>query len=161
MNIAQLLKYVIYPVIDHMGFDKTLEQKKNSAALLIYTCQQESNGGQYIHQVGGGPALGIMQMEPFTFNDILNNYVKYRPSIKSDLERLCDPTGLTPEQTIWNLALSVAMARVHYRRSPLANPRFDDREGMWKIYKSHYNSQLGAATREEFFRSIDKVFKYL
>ena len=45
----------------------------NAVNLLMGTAAQESHLGKYRKQIGGGPALGIFQMEPATFNDIVNN----------------------------------------------------------------------------------------
>jgi len=157
INKQQLLEHVIYPVINALGFDEGNE--KGSAALILYTGQQESQCGAYIKQVGGGPALGLMQIEPATHSDMHNNWLSYRhhvypkifnvSGIDSDVE-----LSTLEEMLIYNLRYSVAIARCIYRRSPLAIPEFGDDEAMWDIYKISYNSFMGAATREEFMHAI-------
>ncbi len=154
INQKQLLNNVVYPVLHGLEFDKTPEARKNAAALLMYTCMQESHGGEFIKQLGTGPALGIMQMEPNTFNDIVDNYIMYRPEIWDRVNEVTGTQGEPDcEEMVYNLALSVAMARIHYRRTPPAIPAWDDLEGMWKLYKKYYNSVLGAATKEEFMHN--------
>ena len=39
--------------------------------LVERTIAQESAYGKYRRQIGGGPALGISQIEPDTFNDLV------------------------------------------------------------------------------------------
>jgi hypothetical protein len=50
--------------------------------LLMATCANESNLGQYRTQSGNGPARGIFQVEGNTFNDLFTNYLAYHPALK-------------------------------------------------------------------------------
>ena len=52
-----------------------------AAELLLGTCAQESAYGKYRKQLGGGPALGIFQCEPATFNDIVDNFLNYKKEL--------------------------------------------------------------------------------
>ena len=168
INVKQLKKYVFEPVVEALGFDKTQQQKENAVMLLLYTCAQESNLGKYIHQMNG-PALGIMQVEPFTFNDLMKNWINHREEVQLKLARIaynnshCSFNQSLPgaEHMISNLQYNVAIARCLYRRTPRAIPQAVDIEGQWSIYKKYYNSVLGAATKEQFVRAAIKTDKEL
>ena len=52
---------------------KSMEQYSREAVdLLMVTAAQESHCGEYIQQIGGGPAMGIFQMESDTLADLYN-----------------------------------------------------------------------------------------
>jgi hypothetical protein len=50
---------------------------ESAVNLLLGTAAQESQFGTYFRQIGGGPALGVFQMEPDTEIDIWDNYLRY------------------------------------------------------------------------------------
>ena len=54
---------------------QTVLVSQEAENLLMGTAAQESALGEYIRQLGNGPALGIFQMEPETFDDIVRNYL--------------------------------------------------------------------------------------
>ena len=72
--------------------EKTLAEfgyySPDSANLILGTIAQESAYGKYRKQLGDGPALGICQIEPGTFNDIVTNYLRYRPEITEKIKRV-------------------------------------------------------------------------
>ena len=88
----------------------------NAVNLLMGTAAQESHLGKYRKQLGGGPALGIFQMEPATFNDIVNNYLRYKPSLVVKIERVAHVSRFKAEDIENNDLLAICMARVHYLR---------------------------------------------
>lgn len=160
ININQLIKEVFKPAVKALGFDEGRE--KDAVALLLYTCSQESKNGEYIKQMGNGPAMGIMQVEPATYNDIIDNYIYYRKSISASILKLCQYDKMpTAKALTHNLVLSACFARVLYRRSPMPLPAWDDLNGMWAIYKKYYNTNLGKATKEEFLHNANLVIDYL
>ena len=103
--------------------------------LLCMTCAQESALGKYRVQMGGGPALGIFQMEPKTYDDIWDNFLKYRPSLVGAITRDVSRLENNDEYAIF-------MARCQYLRAPEAVPAADDVEGLWTLYKKRYNTPL-------------------
>jgi hypothetical protein len=155
MRTQVLLDNVIKPSLNYLG------DKYNGNApcqLLLATCAQESNMGKYIKQING-PALGIMQIEPATHKSIWRDYVDYRPDLKTKLLAMLPDAARGDTQIafnarnqclITNLAYSVCIARLVYYRNSMAMPSFDDKSGMWDIYKTVYNTHLGAAKRHEF-----------
>ena len=120
----------------------------NAVNLLMGTAAQESHLGKYRKQTGGGPALGIFQMEPATFNDIVNNYLRYKPELAARIERVARISRFKAEDLENNDLLAICMARVHYLRVREAIP--SDLEGWARYYKKYYNTYLGKATEEEF-----------
>ena len=118
---------------------------------LIYgTIAQESQNGKYRVQLGGGPAKGICQMEPNTFNDIVNNYLKYHPAIADKIKQIAKISEFSPDYLVNNDALSICMCRVHYLR---VNEKIPSTiEGYARYWKQYYNTPKGKGTEQEFIQ---------
>ena len=123
--------------------------------LLMGTAAQESHLGKYRKQLGGGPALGIFQMEPATFNDIVNNYLRYKPELASRIERVARISRFKAEDIENNDLLAICMARVHYLRVKEAIP--SDLEGWARYWKRYFNTPLGKGTEEEFIANYKRL----
>jgi hypothetical protein len=110
--------------------------------LLLGTAAQETGFGTYLRQ-SNGPALGVFQMEPQTFDWLQGKYGDYYPKI----------TQASFEQLEWDLWLAIIMARLRYRvvRAPL--PEADDLEGMAAYWKQWYNTPAGRGTEKQFITS--------
>lgn len=139
---ASQLRELIVEVLDTCP-----DQRLNTPAaveLLMLTAATESHLGSYIRQVRG-PALGIFQMEPTTEKDIYDNYLRYPKQLPLLLwvEEYKGTRGIDLKA---NLAYQVVMARVHYRRSPMAMPSEVDLIGLAKKWKQVYNTPLGRGT---------------
>jgi len=117
--------------------------------LLMATAAQESHLGTYRRQIGG-PALGIFQMEPNTFNDIWANYLHYKQALSDKVRALATYGFVIASELMNNDPFAIAMARLVYLRAPEPLPASTDIEGMWTLYKLRYNSPKGAATHDEF-----------
>ena len=116
----------------------------NAVNLLMGTAAQESHLGKYRKQMGGGPALGIFQMEPATFNDIVNNYLRYKPELAARIERVARISRFKAEDIENNDLLAICMARVHYHRGREAIP--SDLDGWARYWKRCFNTTLGKGT---------------
>lgn len=139
-KVDQLRQIIIKPaLIDLVMFtDDAME-------LLVFTCATESMGGTYLKQVKG-PALGIYQMEPATYNDIWQNYIKNNNSISLMLATNFGIHTMPDEdRLIYDLRFASAMARLHYARIPEKLPMAADTIGIWNYYKRNYNTAMGAA----------------
>ncbi|WP_065218443.1 MULTISPECIES: hypothetical protein [Butyricimonas] len=126
----------------------------NAVNLLMGTAAQESRLGKYRKQIGGGPALGIFQMEPATFNDIVNNYLRYKPELAAKIERAARVSRFKAEDIENNDLLAICMARVHYLRVKKAIP--SNLEGWATYWKRYYNTPLGKGKEEEFIANYKK-----
>lgn len=122
--------------------------------LLVGTCAQESSMGKYRRQIGGGPALGIFQMEPRTFNDIVENFLNYKKNLKEKVMTVSGITEFNPLDLLQNDKLATAMARIHYLR--VSSPIPTTLEEQARYYKKYYNTEMGMATVEEYLRNYKK-----
>lgn len=116
--------------------------------LLLGTAAQESGLGRYVRQLGGGPALGIFQMEPGTFEDIVRHVLGRRLELRRRLMKVAGVDGLRSGDLEFNLALAIGMARLHYWR--VAEPIPGDLPGWARYWKRYYNTPAGKGTVEEF-----------
>lgn len=150
----QLRELIIKPALD------CLQMYSDSAEeLLVFTCACESLGGTYLKQVKG-PALGIYQMEPATYTDIWENYIKNQGHVLNLLSINFDVHKLPlPERMIYDLKFATAMARLHYRRRKEPLPQATDIDGIWEYYKKHYNTHLGKAEKETSIKHYQKFLK--
>lgn len=123
----------------------------DSANLVLGTIAQESAYGKYRKQLGNGPALGIAQMEPATFNDIVSNYLKYKPDIAAKIKRVANVSEFNSNDLYLNDRLSICMCRAHYLRCKEAIP--NSIEGYAKLWKLRYNTLKGKGTETEFIRN--------
>lgn len=55
-------------------------------------------------------------MEPETFDDIVRNYLSYRPDLCRKVLIVSGVINLKSEYLEYNLALAISMARMHYAR---------------------------------------------
>lgn len=148
INPKQLRDLVVIPVLSKLtpGVDIT-----GAVQLMMGTAMQESRCGEFIAQVGG-PALGVWQMEPATHDDIRMN------SMSKDIAK--DTPGWDAGVMVFNLRYSCMMARLLYRRVPVALPAANDIAGQAAYYKKYYNTPLGAATVEQYmanWRELEKL----
>ena len=141
-KVNQLRELIIKPtLIDLVMFTE------EAMELLVFTCATESLGGTYLKQVKG-PALGIYQMEPETYNDIWQNYIKNKPSLSLILLSNFDAGRMPSEdRLIYDIRFATAMARIHYERVAEKLPLASDKEAIFAYYKKYYNSNLGAADK--------------
>ena len=121
-------------------------------ALLLGTAAQESAMGRYLHQLGGGPALGVFQMEPATFRDIWRNYIHFQPDITRRLA-LHWPMEPEPEEMISDLMLAAVMCRLHYRRVLEPLPDHQDVGALAAYWKRYYNTPAGRGVESDFIQS--------
>ena len=138
-----------------MGIPATI----NASKLLLFTAVVESNAGTYLKQIYG-PAMGVYQMEPATFNDIFKNYLKSKPKYLEVIQTVfpgCDEKiDVTEDNTlhplVTDLMFQTVMARIHYRRDRYSLPDWKDEEALWEYYKRVWNTYEGKAEKEECLR---------
>lgn len=121
--------------------------------LVLGTIAKESLYGRYRRQVRG-PALGIAQMEPATFEDIVDNFFRYHPDIEGRVMEVAGVDELNPEDLVENDVLSACMCRMQYYRFPDRIP--SDVRGYALLWKKRYNTWMGKGTPEEFIECYAK-----
>lgn len=158
LDAKQLREYVVRPALHEIGLHSDAAE-----ALVMGTAAQESRL-VWLHQLGGGPALGLFQMEPATFYDIWDNYLAYKQRLARDILDACgiDDASLfdgrpEPERLQWDLRLAAIMCRVHYRRVRAPLPHADDLLGLARYWKAYYNTEAGAGTVDEFLDNFELV----
>lgn len=136
--------FVVRPTLTAIGMHSTAAER------LMLTAAIAESGLRFLVQIGGGPALGVMQIEPATLDDIWGRYLcRKRPDLRAKIERIMTPQPVE-EQVVTNLAFAVAIARVRYWMVPQAMPAADDADAMGAYYKRHYNTALGKADPAHF-----------
>ncbi len=100
-----------------------VKYSQNAAELCLGTIAQESAYGKYRKQIGGGPGLGIVQMEPTTFNDCVDNYLQYRPELANKIKQVSGVKYFNASDVENNDKLAICMMRVKYMRDskPIPN----------------------------------------
>lgn len=116
--------------------------------LLMATCAQESLLGTFRHQVNG-PAIGIFQEEPRDFNDLWAHYLS-GTRLGDEIAALASTQPPRPIEMQDNDPFAIAICRAHYLRIKHPLPSASDLMGLWRYYKTYYNSIFGAATQEQF-----------
>lgn len=162
INPDQLRTLVVKPVLAALD----LSAPDVAENLIMGTAAHESHLGDYIKQVGGGPAMGIYQMEPATLNDCYVNYLDYpgRADLKARVDAFLASQPATASgipdkaaQLTTNLAYATAMCRIRYYRAPAAMPSdANDVNALAAYWKQYYNTELGAGTVEQFIADYNK-----
>ena len=145
---------------------KSMDKYSDRAlSIALNTCAQESHLGEYDMQVQG-PAIGIGQMEPITYDDLWTNYL-LRPD-KKELREAMESTLVTrsferdrPTHEVLrnNYFFAVQMTRVAYLRFPEELPEVEDIPGQAAYWKKYYNTKKGKGTEEEFIKSHYRLCK--
>jgi hypothetical protein len=154
INCAQLRELIIKPALTDLVMLSDV-----AVELLVFTCATESIGGTYLKQING-PALGIYQMEPNTYNDIWQNYINnnHKLMLLMTTNFGCNRIP-SEERLVYDLRFATAMCRVHYSRVSEPLPSSSDVMSMWQYYKDHYNSFRGAAEQDQAIAKYQSFIK--
>lgn len=167
MKASHLKQYIIEPTLKYLGL-----LNDSGVNLLLGIAAQESHMGEYLHQLEGGPALGIYQNEPRTVKDIWKNVLhggypvysfKYNLAINIEklmiyqtLDTLEEPTGIFKNQLEGNLYYATAITRVNFLRFKEPLPKADDIEGLAAYWKKYHNTESGKGHIVDFIRNYNK-----
>lgn len=146
IKATDLRDYVIVPVLKLLEFYDPRMYSPAAVNLLLGTAAHESLCGFHLKQVKG-PALGVWQVEPTTHADVYENFINRRPGL---LEIFRGLRSGWPDQLVWDLRYSAAVARVIYWRAPEAIPEKDDIEGQARYYKKYYNTASGKGSIDAY-----------
>lgn len=138
---------------------KELDLYSPAAEELIVGTAAHESGLQDIQQYGGGPALGVCQMEPSTHDDIWDNYLAYRSSRSESLRDMFGAAAGDADSLLGNVPYSVAMCRMHYCRVAEALPDADNLRAQAEYWKEHYNTALGAGTVKKYIDDYKRIVK--
>jgi len=107
--------------------------------LLLGTAAVESRFGTFLRQLSGGPAVGVFQMEPATFNwlrDLYQHLLGSRHAREMEAD----------------LALAIVAARLRYRVVREALPPADNVQAQARYWKRYYNTHRGAGSEADYIR---------
>jgi len=135
----ELTSYIRATLMPHGLWSQSAEN------LLLGTCAQESNMGKYVVQMGGGPAIGVFQMEPATYKTILNecDILRKKPI------RL----PLNCNVLIYDMSAAIMATRLKYCMVPKALPDANRIYELAEYWKKYYNTELGKGTISEFMEN--------
>lgn len=115
-----------------------LPDSESAVRLLLMISAHESGGFTYCKQLNG-PALGLFQMEPATF-DFLMKYLE-RTGKYSRVSR-----SALFNRLLIDVELAAAVARVYLLTIPEPLPDADDIEALADYAKKYWNTEKGKAT---------------
>lgn len=143
IDVNQFRQEVVRPVITALGL-----YSRAAENLLVGTALQES-GLKYLRQLNG-PAIGVLQMENPTHDDIWANYLTQRHGLATLVRgfQLSYWEDVPAAQMAGNMYYAVAMGRIHYLRVREALPKADNAAEMARYWKKYYNTLLGRGTVE-------------
>lgn len=142
INYVQL-KDLIFRCLSRHGL-----YSQAASQLLLGTAAVESQFGTYIRQLGGGPALGIFQMEPKTYDWLCEKFKNHYP------ER-CWYRAEVLEHDLWQ---AILFARLRYKVINAPLPEAGDVKAMADYHKKWYNTAAGKTKPQDF---IDAYHKYV
>lgn len=145
LDLGQLRTEIVRPTL------KALSLWTPAAENLVLGTAVTESRLRFVRQVGGGPALGLWQMEPTTHDDLWSSYLFYNHALADlVLPMAGDIIGgwPPPHELIWNLRYACAMCRVHYRRIKAPLPA-NEAVALASYWKRYYNTPLGAGTIEK------------
>ncbi len=143
-NPTQFRELIIRPVLGKLAL-----WSQEAEDLLIMTAAHESNLGEYLKQLGPGPALGVFQMEKGTFNDLWDRFLNQKPKLVDRIMKTCNLREKpAAEEMIDDLNLATCMARVYFLR--VRQPIPTDLDQMAAYAKKYWNTELGKATPEDY-----------
>ena len=132
---------------------KYLNMDSEDARDLVYKTGMAESGDRALEGYGNNPAIGFWQVEPFTMNDTVENYINYRPELKIKIYALGYDDIDSELRLMSNMALQVAFCRLKYRRDRYALPGSDNIEAQAKYWKRVYNSEKGRGTVEHYIKA--------
>jgi hypothetical protein len=151
LDPKQLSTEVIVPALKSIGLFSV-----QASELVLGTACVES-GLKYLHQLGGGPALGLWQMEPATHNDIWENFLAYKPELADKLRCLAIGGVARAEHLLGCLPYAAAMCRVHYLRAKEPIPPAGDIKGHAELWKLRYNTAAGKGRASDYVRAWERI----
>lgn len=165
MKLGKLfVEHVIKPALDHLDMATGGHGKMNTQAainLILMIVAHESGKLTYSKQVRG-PALGFTQMEPATFQWLIEWLGKTRPHLLEALS-LFVPVGGEPvcgsdsNYMVISPQFAVAAARLNLIRFPEPLPQSDDLEGLARYAKKYWNTHAGKATEADYLNAYQSM----
>lgn len=137
IHSKHLREYIIRPTLQKYNLWNPAAEE-----LLLGTAAVESHCGEYLTQLDNGPAVGIYQMEPSTYQDVIFNVI---PKFDFDFKISDDPKDM-----IWDFRLATLMCRLQYWRFSQPLPGSKDIPALGLYWKTYYNTLEGKGSVGSF-----------
>lgn len=150
---SDLITQIIEPTLSRFNL-----WSESAQTLLLATAAQESHLGEFLVQTNG-PALGIFQMEPKTYDDIIVNVID--PNTKYLKEEIRLYFGFLPskiyfDKLIYDLRYACLFCRLQYYRYSEPLPEKTDIDGMFNYWKKYYNRNPDKGDKNQFIENYKK-----
>lgn len=132
--LKEEIRNLIKSVITHLGFYSV-----DAVELMMLTCSQESHLGKLRFQPRRKTCFGIFQMNVNTFNDIVNNYLKFKPELRMKVMEVSGVKNFIASDMAENDRLAICMCRIHYLRKTEKLPSCVNVEEMAYYYEKYYD----------------------
>ena len=153
MNKEQLVNLVIIPTLKEIP--KGLSAESVLAITMIIA--HESMRGNFLKQMGDGPAMGLINMEPITYDSTwLHGDSMWQNALALNIISQADyNAGWYPpiERLIYDLRYNVFMARQRLFMDDEALPKTPYQ--MSAYLKDYWNSEGGAADENSYQRDYE------
>ncbi|AQS84018.1 hypothetical protein A0U92_03675 [Acetobacter aceti] len=145
LNISQFKREIVTPVVGMLNLPGD-----GLARIQLHTgIDLAESGLASLRQSGGGPALGIGQMEEDTHNDIWKTFLSSRPAlaqiVRGFMPARFNPNGVDAAGAlVESLTYSVAMSCMRFYRSSVLLPPRNSAIAQCHAWKMGYNTPSGA-----------------
>ena len=142
-DVREMIKNALAELND----GKTKMNSTPAIELVMGTWAVESNGGHFLKQLGGGPALSAWQIEKATYKDIINRVPKHFLAILAQtIDKPVEDSDFSLLEN--NHKFAAQICRLKYYLCPGELPyNLIERAKYWKKY---YNTELGQGTVEKY-----------
>jgi len=169
MKAKDIEQYVVRPALRALGIYNDKMYSEAAVQLMMGTIAQESDMGAFSSQIGGGPALGLGQVERATHTDNMVNFVSGRKDLLDCIQSVSlvpiagffseEPQFFYSEefhlQLEYNWIYNIVHARLKFWRAPEALPELDDLAGMGEYWDKYYNANPHKGTAAEWLDSYN------
>lgn len=147
LDARHLLEYVIRPTLRQIGL-----YSRSAERLVLGTAAVESDL-RFLRQHRDGPARGLWQMEPATYDSLWADLLALprRSDLRLRVLSLGPWSDAPPaDRMVTDLALGAAMCRIRYLWDPHMLPQPDEIRQMAETWCRAYNTFKGKGTIEGY-----------
>lgn len=119
-----------------------------AARLVLETMAQETRLGFYNDRTPTSAGVGLAQIDPIAFADIVSRTPKKRKTLIRDTWSI-DLDSLQHRDLAYSPLLSIIFCRLFY--ALISEPIPDTIKGRAAYWKKHYNTELGDGTVQQYF----------
>lgn len=154
-QLKELIIETLLEVDEYLGKDNIMYSEA-SVYLLLGTAAHESLLGTFLRQKRG-PAIGIFQMEPYTYKDI---YERISTGLRGALRHVSCTSLRSDHNTMeYNLKYAIIMARYKYYLVPHPLPEATNLRALAQYWKKWYNTPLGKGTSARWLEDYHRYIK--